>query len=67
MPPFGDVVIMGPFRRRFHPACPECRFRLPGAPRRGMAGDYLENDSMFRLPSTFFFMNLLTGMETFPT
>lgn len=57
---------MGLFRRLFHPACPEGLFRLSGPPA-GMAGVYLENDSMFRLPSTFFFMNLLTGMETFPT
>lgn len=57
---------MGLFRRLFHPACPEGLFRFPAAPA-GMAGVYLENDSMFRLPSTFFFMNLLTGMETFPT
>ncbi len=57
---------MGSFRRFFHPACPEGLFRLSG-PLAGMAGVYLENDSMFRLPSTFFFMNLLTGMETFPT
>jgi len=66
VPPFGDVVIMGSFRRFFHPACPEELFRFPAAPA-AMAGVYLENDSMFRLPSTFFFMNLLTGMETFPT
>ena len=57
---------MGSFRRFFYPACPEELFHFPAAPE-AMAGVYLENDSMFRLPSTFFFMNLLTGMETFPT
>lgn len=56
--------MMRPFRFCFHPAFPAVPFRFPGTPQEPVrqAGTYLENDSMFKLPSTFFFMNLLMGM-----
>ncbi len=61
--------MMRPFRFCFHPAFPAVPFRFPGTPQEPVrqAGTYLENDNMFKLPSTFFFMNLLMGMATTPT